>query len=373
MAARIKTIEKVINKAIERDGSMLSRAKEYFNGGHSLYDGYVSSAAKAIHDLKLDKKDVEKFLRDNPYNKDVYEDRLDYLHDISKLFNGVRVDHDTLPPGEYWGSTSGFKLSDKLAYTLNDRYYGMYPDVAEQAKKYRESLSKQATSTKTGQKEQGNIQDAEVVTLPEGSTPKDSITEQVDTAVEGTGKEQGNIQDAEVVTPSEGSTPKDNKPDIEANNGEKESKAEGDTGEAEEEKSVFGENLFTDKDYDTIREKAKQAGGEYKHHAETAISNREAYFNEKDDLNKQLANEKITQKEFDNQVSELRKSYGFNDNETADEWFNRKLRDEPGMVDWIMGNKIPQTAGGLAIGAYGLSAVFGDGRKSNAELYGDPF
>lgn len=337
MAARIKTIEKVINKAIEKDGSMLSRAKEYFNGGHSLYDGYVSSAAKAIHDLKLDKKDVEKFLRDNPYNKDVYEDRLDYLHDISKLFNGVRVDHDTLPPGEYWGSTSGFKLSDKLAYTLNDRYYGMYPDVAEQAKKYRESLSKQATSTKTGQ------------------------------------KEQGNIQDAEVVTPSEGSTPKDNKPDIEANNGEKESKAEGDTGEAEEEKSVFGENLFTDKDYNTIREKAKQAGGEYKHHAETAISNREAYFNEKDDLNKQLANEKITQKEFDNQVSELRKSYGFNDNETADEWFNRKLRDEPSMVDWIMGNKIPQTAGGLAIGAYGLSAVFGDGRKSNAELYGDPF
>lgn len=45
----------------------------------------------------------------------------------------------------------------------------------------------------------------------------------------------------------------------------------------------------------------------------------------------------------------------------------------PTTGDWIWGNKVPQKAAGLGIGAGVLSSLFGNGQKSNSQLYSDPF
>ena len=57
----------------------------------------------------------------------------------------------------------------------------------------------------------------------------------------------------------------------------------------------------------------------------------------------------------------------------AEKFLKGKMEAGPTFGNYISGYKVPQTAGGLAIIAGTAASVFGDGRKSNAELYSSPF
>lgn len=57
----------------------------------------------------------------------------------------------------------------------------------------------------------------------------------------------------------------------------------------------------------------------------------------------------------------------------AEKFLKGKMEAGPTFGNYISGYKVPQTAGGLAIIAGTAASVFGDGKKSNAELYSSPF
>ena len=55
------------------------------------------------------------------------------------------------------------------------------------------------------------------------------------------------------------------------------------------------------------------------------------------------------------------------------QYFNKRLETGPNMSNYLWGNRVPETAAGLAVAAGAVNIIMGDGRRSNAQLYSSPF
>lgn len=58
---------------------------------------------------------------------------------------------------------------------------------------------------------------------------------------------------------------------------------------------------------------------------------------------------------------------------TRSDFLNKRLEKGPGVSNYLWGNRVPETAAGLAIAGAAVNIAMGDGRRSNAQLYSSPF
>lgn len=106
-----------------------------------------------------------------------------------------------------------------------------------------------------------------------------------------------------------------------------------------------------------------------------------------------LAEDKITlsqmQKDYnslsmgDDSLAKFNEKYGtnvthnsgaFSSLESAQsQYFNKRLETGPNISNYLWGNRVPETAAGLAVAAGAVNIIMGDGRRSNAQLYSSPF
>lgn len=76
---------------------------------------------------------------------------------------------------------------------------------------------------------------------------------------------------------------------------------------------------------------------------------------------------------MDRRYSEINKMKAGEERNAAIERFNQDLQSGPGFNDYMNGNQVYGKAAGVGVAALTASAVMGDGRRSNAQLYSSPF
>lgn len=85
------------------------------------------------------------------------------------------------------------------------------------------------------------------------------------------------------------------------------------------------------------------------------------------------AQERFHLDSMDRRYSEINKMKAGEERNAAIERFNQDLQSGPGFNDYMNGNQVYGKAAGVGVAALTASAVMGDGRRSNAQLYSSPF
>lgn len=85
------------------------------------------------------------------------------------------------------------------------------------------------------------------------------------------------------------------------------------------------------------------------------------------------AQERFHLDSMDRRYSEINKMKAGEERNAAIERFNQDLQSGPGFNDYMNGNQVYGKAAGVGVTALTASAVMGDGRRSNAQLYSSPF
>ena len=76
---------------------------------------------------------------------------------------------------------------------------------------------------------------------------------------------------------------------------------------------------------------------------------------------------------MDRRYADINKMKNGKEKTAAIEQFNQDLQSGPGINDYMSGNQVWGKAAGVGVAALTASAVMGDGRRSNAQLYSSPF